>query len=291
MVERNLVFSLTNVEEGRLWTIITAIFVHANLIHLLGNMIFLYVFGNTLESVADSKRMLGALFLGGLVSFPRSLPFFPPNSTFAGASAAIFTLRAVVMLIKPLRFSWLLLMPVGLVAILYFLYNGVAVYCHFESNVAYVSHIIGHWLGLPLGIGWSLQWKRNLMISIGLLIAYFATLPASGVCATQPCLGSRNASATCNRSSLPTADRDADLEPQLNMKRKKIRGGLFAALCCASAFSSGLVLCLCRRSFCHGLYHNRRLCRSRLRRSVRLLRRRVCTVSLQPSCLRDCSGY
>ena len=155
IVERNLVFSLNNLLEGRFWTIATAIFVHANLIHLLGNMIFLYVFGNTLESVTDYRRMLGAFFLGGLLSFPLSLPFFPSDSTFVGASAAIFTLTAVVMLIKPLRFSWLLLMPVGLVAILYFLYNGLAVYYHFQSNTAYVSHIIGFSLGLPLGIAWS----------------------------------------------------------------------------------------------------------------------------------------
>jgi len=175
-VERNLVFSLKNVLEGRLWTLVTAVFVHANLAHLVGNMIFLYVFGNTLESVADTRRMLMAFFLGGLVSFPLSLPFFPPESTFVGASAAIFTLTAVVMLLKPLRFSWLLLMPVGLVAILYFLYNAVAVYYHVQSEVAYVSHIIGFGLGLPLGVAWGTQWKRNLLICLGLLVVYFALI-------------------------------------------------------------------------------------------------------------------
>ena len=175
-MERNLAFSLKNLLEGRVWTLVTAIFVHANLLHLLGNMIFLYVFGNTLESVAGSKKMLFAFFLGGLLSFLLSLPFFPPDSAFVGASAAIFTLTAVVMLIKPLRFSWLLLMPVGLVAVLYFLYNALAVMYDLQSNVAYVSHIIGFSLGLPLGIAWSTQWKRNLLIAIGLLAAYFVIL-------------------------------------------------------------------------------------------------------------------
>ena len=160
-----------------MWTTVTAIFVHANLLHLVGNMIFLYVFGNTLESVTgDSRKMLYAFFLGGLLSFPLSLPFFPADASFLGASAAIFTLTAVVMLLKPLRWSWLLLMPVGLIAILYFLYNGLAVYYHLQSNVAYVSHIIGFSLGLPLGIAWSQQWKKNLLISIGLLVIYFILL-------------------------------------------------------------------------------------------------------------------
>jgi membrane associated rhomboid family serine protease len=139
-------------------------------------MIFLYVFGNTLESVTNSKRMLIAFVLGGLLSFPLSLPFFPPDSTFVGASAAIFTLTAVVMLLKPLRFSWLLLMPVGLVAVLYFLYNALAVSYHVQSNVAYVSHVTGFALGLPLGIAWSPEWKKNLLISVGLLAVYFVIL-------------------------------------------------------------------------------------------------------------------
>ena len=175
-VERNLVFSLKNMQEGRVWTLVTAIFVHASLIHLLGNMIFLYVFGNTLESVTDSKRMLTVFFVGGILSFPLSLPFFPPDATFVGASAAIFTLAAVVMLMKPLRFSWLLLMPVGMVAIVYFLYNALAVYFNLQSNVAYISHVIGFSLGIPFGIAWSPNWKKNLAISVVLLLIYFVAL-------------------------------------------------------------------------------------------------------------------
>lgn len=176
VAERDLIFSLRNIQEMRVWTLVTAVFVHASLMHLVGNMVFLYVFGNTLESVENSKRMLGAFFLGGTLSFVLSLPFFPANSTFAGASGAIFTLTAVVMLIKPLRFSWLLLMPVGLVAVLYFGYNAVAVYYNIHSSVAYVSHIIGFLLGVPLGIAWSPKWKRNLLISIGMVATYFAAV-------------------------------------------------------------------------------------------------------------------
>jgi membrane associated rhomboid family serine protease len=175
-VERNLAFSLKNLQEGRVWTLITAIFVHASLIHLIGNMIFLYVFGNTLESVTNAKRMLTVFFVGGILSFPLSIPFFPHDSTFVGASAAIFTLAAVVMLLKPLRFSWLLLMPVGMVAIVYFLYNALAVYFNLQSNVAYISHIIGFSLGIPFGIAWSPNWKKNLAISVLLLLIYFVAL-------------------------------------------------------------------------------------------------------------------
>lgn len=175
--ERNLAFSLMNVQQGRVWTLITAIFVHASVIHLLGNMIFLYVFGNTLESVTNSKKkLLTVFFVGGILSFPLSIPFFPPSTSFVGASAAIFTLAAVDMLLKPLRWSWLLLMPVGMVAIVYFLYNAAAVYFNLQSDVAYISHVIGFLLGVPFGIAWSPDWKKNLGISLILLAVYFVAL-------------------------------------------------------------------------------------------------------------------
>jgi len=91
----------------------------------------------------------------------------------AGASAAIFTLAAVVMLIKPLKFSWLFFMPLGLVAILYFVYNLIAAYTMVQGNVGYVAHIIGFLIGCPFGIAWSQRrWLRNLLISIFLLIFY-----------------------------------------------------------------------------------------------------------------------
>ena len=67
-------------------------------------------------------------------------------------------------------------MWVGLVAILYFLHNALSVYYQLQSDVAYFSHIIGFTLGLPFGIAWSSQWKRNLLISVGLLVAYFVLL-------------------------------------------------------------------------------------------------------------------
>ena len=88
-----------------------------------------------------------------------------------GASAAIFTLAAIVMLIKPLKFS-ILLIPQGLVAILYFVYNAVAVYAGAEGNVAYIAHIIGFAIGVPLGLAWSKNWLKNLLITIALLVVY-----------------------------------------------------------------------------------------------------------------------
>lgn len=136
-------------------------------------MIFLFVFGNTLEEELDASKTLSAFFLGGAVSFLLSLFFYDLSTTIIGASAAIFTLTAIAMLVKPLKFSFLFLMPIGLVAILYFLYNVAAVYSGVRGNVAYISHLIGFMTGIPLGIAWSKKWALNLLITIGLLLFYF----------------------------------------------------------------------------------------------------------------------
>jgi membrane associated rhomboid family serine protease len=77
------------------------------------------------------------------------------------------------MLVKPLKFSFSFFMPLGLVAIIYFLYNMAAIYFEIQSNVSFISHVIGFIVGIPFGISWSKDWVRHLLITICLLILYY----------------------------------------------------------------------------------------------------------------------
>ena len=177
--ERNLVFSFRNLEQGRVWTLFTALFVHASVFHLFGNMLFLFVFGGTLEKTVGPRKLLAMFFTGGLVSFILGVVLMPRGTGMLGASAAIFALAGCVMLVRPLKFSWLFLAPQGLIAIIYFIYNLVVVYEKsripgYDPHVAYVAHIIGFLTGLPFGIAWSDHWKRNLLITLLLLGLYLA---------------------------------------------------------------------------------------------------------------------
>ncbi len=161
-----------NLLKGRVWTLFTALFLHADLAHLFGNMLFLFVFGNTLEKELGAQKTLLAFFVGGIMSFLLGIFFYTPQTFLIGASAAIFTLAAVAMLVKPLKFSFFFLMPVGLVAIIYFVYNIFAVYFGAEGNIAYISHVIGFLIGVPFGARWSKNVLRNLLITIALFIIY-----------------------------------------------------------------------------------------------------------------------
>jgi membrane associated rhomboid family serine protease len=166
-----LAFSGNNLLNGRVWTLVTSLFLHADILHLAGNMLFLYIFGNTLEEEFGATKTLGVFFIGGILSFLLSLLFYDWSTPLIGASAAIFTLSAIVMLTKPLKLS-IIILPQGLIAILYFVYNALAIYAGAEGNVAYIAHIIGFAIGIPFGLGWSKNWLKNLLISIALLIVY-----------------------------------------------------------------------------------------------------------------------
>ncbi|MCW4007522.1 MAG: rhomboid family intramembrane serine protease [Candidatus Bathyarchaeota archaeon] len=171
-VMAQLAFSGENLLKGRAWTLATALFLHADPAHLVGNMLFLFVFGNTLEKELGAGKTLSAFFIGGTLSFLLGVLFYSPETFLIGASAAIFTLAAVAMLVKPLKFSFLFLMPIGLAALIYFIYNVFAVYYGAEGNIAYVSHVIGFLIGVPFGAAWGKNVLRNLLITIALFIVY-----------------------------------------------------------------------------------------------------------------------
>jgi membrane associated rhomboid family serine protease len=173
-----LVFSGDNLIQGRIWTLFTGLFLHSDLLHLLGNMIFLYIFGNTIENELDSTWVTIPFFVGGITTFILSQFFYSSEVQMLGASAAIFTLTAIVMLLKPLKFSFIFLMPLGLVAVIYFFFNILSLYSGSQSNISYIGHIIGFLTGIPFGIAGSEDWSKNMIITailfgIYLVVVYF----------------------------------------------------------------------------------------------------------------------
>lgn len=60
------------------WTLVTSIFLHANILHIAGNVLFLLLFGFILEDQVTKKRWITTFFLTGIAG----------NLTFVGASVA-----------------------------------------------------------------------------------------------------------------------------------------------------------------------------------------------------------
>jgi membrane associated rhomboid family serine protease len=75
----------------RPWTFVSYMFVHAGLLHLLGNMLMLYVFGTAVESRMGSRNfVLYYLYCGvGAAVFSLLLAGVMPVGAFIGASGAV----------------------------------------------------------------------------------------------------------------------------------------------------------------------------------------------------------
>ena len=98
--------SLQGIERGWCWQLITFQFLHANFLHILGNMIGLYFFGRAVEEMLGPKGMLQLYLLsgtiGGLCHIALCLAF--PTHFYqgvVGASAGVFGLIAAFAISAP----------------------------------------------------------------------------------------------------------------------------------------------------------------------------------------------
>ncbi|MEM2098389.1 MAG: rhomboid family intramembrane serine protease [Candidatus Bathyarchaeia archaeon] len=78
--------------SGYYWQLFTSMFVHASLMHLVGNMLFLIIFGLRSEEMFALHEYLLIYFLGGLTGNLLSLVSLDANVPSVGASGAIFAL-------------------------------------------------------------------------------------------------------------------------------------------------------------------------------------------------------
>jgi rhomboid protease GluP len=78
--------------SGAYYRLLTSMFVHADVVHIAGNMIFLLVFGLRCEEMFSLPEYLSIYFLGGIAGNLLSLLFLPLDIVSIGASGAIFAL-------------------------------------------------------------------------------------------------------------------------------------------------------------------------------------------------------
>lgn len=106
----------------RPWTLLTYMFVHEDIWHILGNMLFFYWFGRLIQEFLNSKRVIALYILGGLAGgvlymlLYNLLPNFEgvvDSSRLIGASAGVFAVVVGAAVFMPnYTFYMLLLGPV-----------------------------------------------------------------------------------------------------------------------------------------------------------------------------------
>lgn len=138
-----------------LQSLITSMFLHADIIHLGLNMLFLLVSGDAVERELGNLRFLGLYFGCGIIaglfhSYLNSSSSIPT----IGASGAIFGILAAFAIIFPFR--WLLhlfgIIPIPLPAIVFVFVTMITETAYVSSgiveNVAHTAHIGGFLAGV-----------------------------------------------------------------------------------------------------------------------------------------------
>lgn len=146
-------------------SVLTAMFVHGGWLHLLGNLLYLLIFGNNVEDRMGRLRfMLFYLACGYAATYGFALLDAGSRTPLVGASGAIAGVlgaylvmfpRARVWSLVPFLFfiplripAWLVLGGWFLIQYVYFEGAGVAA----SADVAYGAHVIGFVLGLVLAL-------------------------------------------------------------------------------------------------------------------------------------------
>jgi len=153
-----------NLDAAR--SILTSMFMHAGLMHLLGNMLYLWIFGDNVEDTLGHFRYLLFYLVGGFIASLTHV-FLYPTSTIptVGASGAIAAVLGAYLLLFPQRrvvtfialgfFIQIARIPAVIVLGLWFLlqlFQGTLALGMTElGGVAFWAHIGGFVFGMLIG--------------------------------------------------------------------------------------------------------------------------------------------
>jgi len=138
------------------WTIVTNLFVHGSIWHLLFNMITLYFFGTFLVRLVGTRAFLITYFVGGIVGniffmFFALIGFLTsPFSIVIGASGAIFALGGALAVLTPKLRVYVFPIPAPMplwVAVI-----GGFLILSFVGGIAWQGHLGGLVAGLIAGL-------------------------------------------------------------------------------------------------------------------------------------------
>lgn len=173
-IEEKFVMIPENIIQGRqLYTLFTSMFMHAGLLHLFGNMLYLYIFGDNVEDVFGHGGYLIFYIISGLVaSFTHiiSVLFAPEIGSLigvpqvsdltigvVGASGAISAVLGAYLVLYPTAriltavfYGWVIIVPLPAIFFLgfWFLMQWLLVFFDITGGVAYWAHIGGFIAGM-----------------------------------------------------------------------------------------------------------------------------------------------
>jgi len=172
--------------EGRpraLYTLFTSMFLHGGPVHLIGNMLYLYIFGDNVEDAFGHTRFFLFYLVSGIIaSLAHVITLWASAGTASlaiptiGASGAISGVLGAYLVLYPrarvltlLLLGWVYMVAIPAVLVLGFWFIFQLLYGVLEleiggiTGVAYWAHIGGFIAGLAFGLAWrNRRSKRDL---------------------------------------------------------------------------------------------------------------------------------
>jgi rhomboid protease GluP len=140
-----------NVFEGQYWQLISSMFVHADIIHLGLNMLFLLIFGLRAEELFTTEEYFFVYMLSGIAGNIMTLFLMSPYTVSVGASGAIFGMYGAGLIYMRKTFGQSIAGALLYAFLLLMLSTGIGV------------NIVAHFGGLAAGliIGYALAKSRQ----------------------------------------------------------------------------------------------------------------------------------
>jgi membrane associated rhomboid family serine protease len=142
-----------------LYSIITNIFLHGGLSHLLGNMLFLFIFGDNIEDRIGHLNYIffyifcgvGASLIWMFTALDSPYPAVGASGAISGVLGAYFILYPRVRIKTLMGFGYfirVIRVPAWMMIGLWFIYQLVLGFLPYNTGVAYWAHVGGFLLGL-----------------------------------------------------------------------------------------------------------------------------------------------
>ena len=134
---------------ARPWTIVTSLFVHTGLWHIIANMLTLYFFGTYLTRLIGKNKVLIVYFGGGILGSILYVLLGSPFVPVVGASGAVFALGGALAVMRPSLTVFIFPIPVPIP--LWIAVIGGFLILSFLPFVAWQAHLGGIVFGLIAG--------------------------------------------------------------------------------------------------------------------------------------------
>lgn len=183
--DKNFVMTPAEMLNGqKLFTLVTSMFMHATWVHLLGNMLYLFVFGDNVEDVFGHTGYLAFYLVCGLAAtFTHILSILYAPTIYSwtglslssnlmegliGASGAISGVLGAYLVLYPkayiLTIVLVVILPIPAILFLgfWFVLQWLYIFLNMASGVAYFAHIGGFITGTALALAVGLKRKKAL---------------------------------------------------------------------------------------------------------------------------------